>query len=192
MPVEELGKSTIFSFREKNPESWIFDGNLSRQNLPMYGNPKTMTSYSYEPGQSCATFNASETIDWSVTLSNNAAEQLKVGYDKARQRYYLDRSRSGNVNFSPGFKPIVYAPRIAQTKATRFNLVIDLSSVELFADDGLTCLTGVFCPSSPLGKIDFEATSTPYQGNLRLDNVGSIWQPNSGKIEAVFDNRQRP
>ena len=70
-----------------------------------------------------------------------------IGYDKASNSYFIDRTASGNVNFKEGFASRHTAPRIANTAKFDVTLIIDVASVELFADDGLTVMTEIFFPA---------------------------------------------
>ncbi|MGI4790817.1 MAG: glycoside hydrolase family 32 protein, partial [Janthinobacterium lividum] len=102
--------------------------------------------------------------DWSIKLSNLRGEQVLLGYEAAEQRYFLDRSQSGNVSFEPSFAHVARAPRIASEAFMEVTLLVDSASAELFADGGLTCLTGVFFPSEPLINITLQTPrSLPIQ-----------------------------
>ena len=45
------------------------------------------------------------------------------------------------------------APRFTNNEKMNISLLIDVSSVELFADDGLTVMTAIFFPNEPYKKI---------------------------------------
>ena len=49
------------------------------------------------------------------------------------------------------------APRHATTPATDLTLLFDASSVELFADHGLTVMSELFFPTAPLTKLKLRA-----------------------------------
>lgn len=94
----------------------------------------------------------------SVVLSNDLGEQLVVGYDKGANQYYIDRSRSGKVDFHKEFARRYIAPRIAKDDSINMTLVIDVSSVELFADDGLSVMTAIFFPNKSYDQVRIEST----------------------------------
>ncbi len=87
------------------------------------------------------------------TFSNGKQEVL-VGYDQATNRYYIDRSRSGELDFHLGFGARYYAPRISTGEEISLTIVMDASSIEVFADEGLTVMTAVFFAESTLGRIN--------------------------------------
>ena len=48
-----------------------------------------------------------------------------------------------------------YASRIANSDKLSIEILLDKSSVELFADDGLTVMTSIYFPNSTFNKIEF-------------------------------------
>ena len=96
-------------------------------------------------------FNGADTsvTDVGVELSNERGESLRIGYNKEEQQYYIDRSESGKTDFSEKFSLRPVAPRIAGSDTVRMHLLIDVASVELFADEGKTVMTAIFFPNEP-------------------------------------------
>ncbi|MEO6130539.1 MAG: glycoside hydrolase family 32 protein [Saprospiraceae bacterium] len=93
-----------------------------------------------------------EAKDFSIVLTNDAGDEMVIGYDKKTNQYYIDRTKSGIVDFEPGFAKILFAPRIA-FGPINLTLLADKASVELFADGGLSVMTGIFFPRQPIDKI---------------------------------------
>ncbi len=88
--------------------------------------------------------------DFSVVLSNGTGEEVVIGYDKNNRQYFIDRTRSGRVDFQKDFAARHVAPRLAGTSKMDVTMIIDASSVELFADNGLTVMTAIFFSNHPL------------------------------------------
>ena len=61
------------------------------------------------------------------------------------------------TDFQKDFAAKSVAPRLTPNPKMNISLVIDVSSVELFADDGLTVMTGIFFPNKPYNQ--FHLTS---------------------------------
>lgn len=91
--------------------------------------------------------------DFSIVLSNKKGEELLIGYDKATNQYFIDRSKSGSIAFETGFAKKHVAPRISTNKNISLKIIADVASVELFADGGLTVMTDIFFPSAPFTSI---------------------------------------
>lgn len=102
-------------------------------------------------------FNLTTTADtdFAIRFYNKATgEELKIGYDKKANNYFIDRSRSGIVNFHSGFAAKHTVPRISTSKEIKLRLLFDASSVELFADNGLSVMTSLFFPTEKYTHVE--------------------------------------
>lgn len=115
--------------------------------------------------------NFDKSTDFSLTLSNSAGEKVIIGYDKSNNQYFIDRTNSGKKDFQKDFAGKHTAPRFVTTDKMDVTLIIDESSVELFADEGLSVMTEIFFPSTPYDKVNIQAGTsikkiqyTPYKG----------------------------
>jgi fructan beta-fructosidase len=99
------------------------------------------------------TLRTAQLAGFELVLGNAAGEELVVGYDAAARQYFIDRSKSGNVKFSPKFNGRSAAPRLTTAPGTDLRLYLDAASVELFADHGLTAMTAIFFPTKPLTTV---------------------------------------
>ena len=91
--------------------------------------------------------------DFSFSITNNLGEEVVIGFDKESNQFFIDRSKSGKTDFEKGFGARHTAPRFSTNAKMNISLVIDVASVELFADDGLTVMTDIFFPNKPYNKI---------------------------------------
>ena len=98
-----------------------------------------------------------ESKDFSLIISNELNEQIVIGYDQKQNQFFIDRTKSGKTDFQKDFAAKSVAPRLTPNPKMNISLVIDVSSVELFADDGLTVMTGIFFPNKPYNQ--FHLTS---------------------------------
>ena len=119
---------------------------------------------------------ASDKIEsFSITLSSEIGEQIVVGYDKAANNYYIDRTNSGKVSFEKGFAGIHTVPRLSDKAGFDMVLVIDNASIELFADNGLSVMTEVFFPNSLFSAINIQSTRDFRINSLTYFKLKSIW-----------------
>jgi len=113
--------------------------------------------------------------DFFITFSNLQGQQMALGYDKASNRWYIDRGLSGNTDFNKEFPKKFFSPRIADSKALDLTVVMDAASLELFADDGLTVMTAVFFPDAPLNRLHI-GTKEPWKiRRVTYTPLRSIW-----------------
>ena len=113
---------------------------------------------------------------FTISLSNEAGEKVLIGYDSMSKSYFLDRTNSGKVSFEKGFAKRHTAPRFATQPNWDMTLIIDNSSVELFADSGLSTMTQIFFPNSPLTDIKIESTAGFKIDTLQFKSLKSIWK----------------
>jgi fructan beta-fructosidase len=89
-----------------------------------------------------------------VVLANGRGEEYRVGFDVNANRFFSNRRRAGDHGFSDRFADKVHeAPRQTGSARLKMRMLLDVASVELFADQGATVLTDIFFPSSPFDRI---------------------------------------
>ena len=98
---------------------------------------------------------------FAFTIFNENEEEVKVGYDKQTGNYFIDRTRAGKSYFHKEFAARHTSPRLTSSKKLRMTLIIDVASVELFADGGLTTMTSVFFPTISFNKLSFQSDVSP-------------------------------
>jgi fructan beta-fructosidase len=76
-----------------------------------------------------------------------------VSYDFNRGTLTLDRGHSGDSGFSPRFSPVHIAYLSAPGGEIALHLVIDRSSVELFANDGVLRMTDLIFPPAGSDRV---------------------------------------
>lgn len=112
--------------------------------------------------------------DFSVVLSNDLGEETVIGFDKEINQYFIDRTKSGKKDFHNDFAGRHFAPRFTSSSKMNLSLVIDVSSVELFADDGLTVMTEIFFPRKIYNKIQIKSEGQVLIKKLEMMNMKSI------------------
>ncbi len=122
------------------------------------------------PDQYLMRINANTGSDFSITLSNKNGEKLIVGFDKAKGQYFIDRTKSGKTDFAGSFSRVAHAPRFSNASNSQILLLVDRSSIEVFADGGKTVMTSIFFPSIPYS--DFTLKSAK---ETQLLPLNSIW-----------------
>jgi fructan beta-fructosidase len=121
-------------------------------------------------------FNVQDAKSVSVIFSNDKNETIVIGYDEIQKHYYINRSQSGEVDFEKSFSLERAAPRISNAKNIHLTIIADVSSVELFADDGLTVMTEIYFPSKPFDTIQLQSKESIKIDNLNFTALKSIWR----------------
>ncbi len=76
------------------------------------------------------------------------AEHTTIGYATKNQALFVDRSQSGQVDFSPNFTKIHTAKMEPTAETIRLHIFVDRASVEVFGNDGLVAITDQIFPAS--------------------------------------------
>lgn len=122
-------------------------------------------------GASVLTLTINDVKQFEIILSNEKKERVVIGYDPAAQSFYIDRAQSGMVSFNKQFINKHTAPRLVDRKDMDLTLVIDRTSVELFADGGLTVMTEIFFPTAPYTNLTIQSSSGLTINQLELSQV---------------------
>jgi fructan beta-fructosidase len=112
---------------------------------------------------------------FTITLSNDLGEQLIAGYDKVANQFFIDRTKSGKTDFEKRFAGRFTAPRLSGRAYSKITLIIDHASVELFADDGLSVMTGIFFTNKPFNQINIQSQDNLLIRKLEYTGLKSIW-----------------
>ncbi|HBZ20254.1 MAG TPA: glycosyl hydrolase family 32 [Bacteroidales bacterium] len=89
-----------------------------------------------------------------IILENNIGEQLVFGFSVEAKLIFIDRTNSGNTNFSKRFVGVATAP-YESGKRLKMHLFIDASSAELFIDEGKLVMTSLFFAGEKYSKLRF-------------------------------------
>ncbi|MCS6846199.1 MAG: glycoside hydrolase family 32 protein [Anaerolineae bacterium] len=84
--------------------------------------------------------------EFGLKVRVGAAEETVIGYNAAEGQLFVDRSRSGNVSFSPRFAERHAAPCPLRDGALALHVLVDACSVEVFADDGRVVISDLIFP----------------------------------------------
>ncbi|MDX2249661.1 MAG: glycoside hydrolase family 32 protein [Bacteroidia bacterium] len=114
--------------------------------------------------------------EFGVELTNGKGEKVRIGYEKAGNRFYIDRRQSGRNDFSEEFAGIHYAPHSGETTTLSLHLLVDVASVELFAQEGLVVMTEIFFPSEPFTQMNLysEGGEAVFTGGKATELKG-VW-----------------
>jgi fructan beta-fructosidase len=116
---------------------------------------------------------------FALELSNSKGQKVIVGYDPQRQAYYTDRREAGDTTFSDKFASIHYGPRLEQGQVHKLRLLVDVASVELFADGGKTVMTDIFFPDEEFTELRL----LPTNGQVRI-NSGTLTE-----LKSIYNTR---
>ena len=90
----------------------------------------------------------SEAAEVGMEVRVGGDEKTRVGYTQATEQVWVDRTESGKVDFNENFSGVHSARLKPANGRVRLHVIVDASSVEVFANDGRVALTDRIFPSS--------------------------------------------
>ena len=109
--------------------------------------------------------------NFEIHITNDNDNKLSIKYLKQANTFTIDRSKTGDSSFHPEFGKLIEIPRIETEEQMDLHLVVDVASLELFADNGTTVATVIFFPERDLSQIVFRAESQIKVDNLVLKDI---------------------
>ena len=109
--------------------------------------PKKATKTLTEACEMVVTLKGNATI----TLANDKGEQVVMTYDEKSRTFAMDRTKSGQKEFSDDFAALTVVP--VHGKMSQLRLFIDRSSIEAFDADGKMAMTNLVFPTKPYNKV---------------------------------------
>ncbi len=113
--------------------------------------------------------------DFAITMSNKLGEEIQVGFESKKNSFFIDRSKSGKTDFKKDFAKRFLGPRLSANTSLKLKLIVDAASLELFADEGTTVMTGIFFPNQPFNQISIQAPESFLIDKLSYCELKSIW-----------------
>ena len=125
-----------------------------------------------------AEFRLGSATEFGFKVRRGPSEETLVGYDVNSKQMFVDRTRSGRVDFSSDFPGRHTASRSPQNDKVSFHIFVDRCSVEVFGNDGQTVLTELIFPDPNSQGIQLYSRN----GNAKLVSLDiwklrSAWQP---------------
>jgi len=110
-----------------------------------------------------------------VRTGSNGDKTL-VGYDAKSGEVFIDRSQSGQSDFDPSFPARHSAPLAAKNGKVKLRVLVDWSSVQVFAEEGEAVLTDLVYPAPTSdGLAVYAEGGTARLKHLTVYPLNSIW-----------------
>lgn len=110
-----------------------------------------------------------------LVVRRGAGEGTVIGVDRARGELYVDRTRAGDASFSPVFAARHVAPLRVAGNRVRLRVLVDWSSVEVFADGGRAVLTDQVFPRPESDGVALFASGGTARATVRAWRMRSAW-----------------
>nr|AGZ94060.1 levanase [Streptomyces sp. MMG1612] len=124
-----------------------------------------------------ATFSLEDADRFGLKVRTGAnGEETVIGYDTTTQELYVDRTRSGAVDFNSTFPGVQTAPLKAENGKIKLRILVDWSSVEVFGGNGEAAITDQIFPDPASQGVQVFAEN----GSVKLDKA-VVWHLDSAR-----------
>jgi fructan beta-fructosidase len=123
-----------------------------------------------------AEFELSGASTFGFKVAKGETEETIIGYNTETEELFVDRSNSGEMDFSENFTTYHTAPLKADNNRIQLHFFLDTSSLEVFANDGRISMTERIFPSEEGEGISlFTEGGSVDLISLDVWNLKSIW-----------------
>jgi fructan beta-fructosidase len=118
-----------------------------------------------------AKFRARNAEKFGLRVRTGNGQRTVIGYDVDRGGIYVDRTRSGDVSFSPSFPSVEFAPVELRNGYITLRVLVDRSSVEVFEGRGRVTITDQIFPDRDSQGIQLFSQG----GRAQLEDL-TVWK----------------
>jgi len=111
-----------------------------------------------------AEFELDTAAEFGFKVRKGDGDETIVGYDTTGSQMFVNRTKSGNTQFSPFFPGESRAPLAPVRNRIKLHLFVDRSSVEVFGNRGEQVITSLIFPSPDSRDVELYAKN----GNVKL------------------------
>jgi sucrose-6-phosphate hydrolase SacC (GH32 family) len=111
-----------------------------------------------------------------LRIRTGPAEFTEVGYDSRDLSVYVDRRQSGMVDFHPAFAGRHNAPVRLIDGAVKVRVLVDRSTIEVFANDGEAVITDSIFPKGGQPVVEIFAGDASASVEATLHELQSVWR----------------
>ncbi|MBT2287634.1 GH32 C-terminal domain-containing protein [Paenibacillus albidus] len=175
-PVKEMEllRSRLFSTTDKRVSS-------SSPNLL-----KGLVSGAYEIEAELEIPDGSTVSEFGFNVREGANQKTVVGYKVSEGQLFVDRSASGVTDFSSLFSTRHEAVMTAENKRIKLRILVDESSVEVFANGGKVVFSEVIFPDPASRAMSFYTRGgTVKVVSLQVNKLGSVWNSDTGLVTRI-------
>ena len=121
-----------------------------------------------------ATLRPTTSDNFGIDVRVGPGQHTRIGYDTSTQELYVDRTAAGDSSFSSAFAGVQRVSLDLAGKPLTLKILVDSSSVEVFANNGLVSITDLIFPDATSQGIDvFAQHGSAQLRHLKIATLGA-------------------
>ena len=131
-------------------------------------------------------FEAELEIEWEdsapftgIRLSNAKGHYYQIGYNGRSTMFTSDRTKTGNRQISESFAGGLHVAPLDTgpgRRSIQMRILVDASSIELFAENGALSMTELVFPEEPFDRVEiFSFGGKSFVKEAKFYNLSSVW-----------------
>ncbi|QMU31583.1 glycoside hydrolase family 32 protein [Adhaeribacter radiodurans] len=121
-------------------------------------------------------FDLTKSTELIVKLSNAKGEYVNLGYSVPAKQLFIDRTHTGNTSFEPRFAKKHVAPLSLLNGKLNLRVLVDVASMEVFANQGQLVMTDIFFPTEDFTNIEISSKGPAQLLESNAYTLKSIWK----------------
>lgn len=143
---------------------------IKRTNVQLSGKPFPLPGFSTDSYELRLTIAPGQSSGVTIRLLKHGEQETVLRYLPGLKRLELDRTRSGQVNFSPHFASVESVEVIPQNGLVQLRILVDRSTIEVFANNGEVTMSELVFPQVASSLIELSAN-----GGTAMVTQLSLW-----------------
>lgn len=123
------------------------------------------------------TFRTKLSQNLSFKLYNDLGEFVLFKIDPEKMEMSIDRRKSGKTEFTENFADKIHIlPYNLSEKEVDIRIILDRSSIEIFADEGKYVMTEQVFPNSPYTGLEIKTEKEAMLTPININQIKTIWK----------------
>jgi fructan beta-fructosidase len=124
-----------------------------------------------------AEFQLDTAKEFGFKVRKGSEEETVIGYNTDNKTLFVDRTKSGQTDFSEHFPGVYQAKMEPENNTVQLRILVDRSSVEVFGNDGETVLTNQIFPNLKSQGLElFTEGGNVKLKTLKIYHLKSTWK----------------
>jgi fructan beta-fructosidase len=127
-----------------------------------------------------AEFELETAVEFGFKVRKSSEQETIIGYNVLDETLFVDRTKSGNIDFHPDFAAMHTAPMRPEHQRIQLTIYVDWSSIEVFGNKGKAVISDMIFPDFESQGVELYAKGGKAKVvSLQINDLAGIWNENA-------------